>query len=238
MSSEKCVWGNNTYHPKWTVVHIPRPQGHIATFYPMWTVRVFHNDDTLNRETPWYGAGAESSCWASKAPVEHCCLTAAISTGMANLALSGHIVGCSHWTSPVDVPYKTYINHSPSFRSTNSTPGNLNYLTRPSAKQQVFIHSSRKRDVYLPFAAFSAFLRWSCICLPFAVFLSSSFYFLPIYLLPPRLLQLRLRVWLQLQRRRRLLLQLYYDDDDDDDDDDDYYQYHYHYHYYYYSSYC
>ena len=31
MSSEKCLWGNNTYHPKWTVVHIPRPHTHILS---------------------------------------------------------------------------------------------------------------------------------------------------------------------------------------------------------------
>jgi hypothetical protein len=188
MSSEKCLWGNNTYHPKWTVVHIPRPNTHILSnvdgpgfpqrwYSQSWNTLIWILFQKFNRpHVPVlsFHEAAESSCWASKAPVEHCCLTAAISTGMANLALSGHIVGCSHWTSPVDVAYKTYINHSPSFRSTNSTPGNLNYLTRPSAKQQVFIHSSQKRDVYLPFAAFSAFLCWSFICMPFAIFLSSS----------------------------------------------------------------
>lgn len=159
MSSEKCLWGNNTYHPKWTVVHIPRPHTQILSnvdgpgfpqrwYSQSWNTLIwilfqkFSLIALMYLFLSFHGAGAESSCWASKAPVEHCCLTAAISTGMANLALSGHIVGCSHWTSPVDVAYKTYINHSPSFRSTNSTPGNLNYLTRPSAKQQVFIHSS------------------------------------------------------------------------------------------------
>ena len=117
MSSEKCLWGNNTYHPKWTVVHIPRPHTHILS-----------NVDSPGFPQRWYSQSWNTLIWT----------------------------------------------------------------------------------------AFSAFLRWSFICMPFAVFLSSSVYFLPIYLLPPRLLQLRLRVWLQLQRRR-LLLQLY--------DDDYYYNY-------------
>ena len=151
MSSEKCLWGNNTYHPKWTVVHIPRPNTHILSnvdgpgfpqrwYSQSWNTLIWILFQKFNRpHVPVlsFHEAAESSCWASKAPVEHCCLTAAISTGMANLALSGHIVGCNE---PLDFFRMWHIKRT---STTHQTSEHQLFtwkfdLTRPSAKQQVF----------------------------------------------------------------------------------------------------